>query len=253
MSSLKHTIAVLLAIGLAYLWLTTPALSSYSLQAFAVTTVGFFITKRIYGSKIWHVLPRTHSIEIVFISFAVVLLIGSTGNASSLFYPFAYIHLFFLAMTTRQNTAIAATLATMLAHYTLEPTITTASIATFLTLPIMLIFFLFSRRQYDDARLQQKMSELEAKQIDELEYKEHNLESFINTFLQPKLNVLKDLIETAIQRGESVDPTILEKQITLLATESQKVLQINKRGGNKTDSSINNQETVLTTEPKQKS
>lgn len=251
MSSLKHTIAVLLAIALAYFWLTTPTLSQYSLQAFATATLGFFITKRIYGSKVWHILPRAHSIEIVFISFAVILLIGSTGNASSLFYPFAYIHLFFLAMTTRQNTAIAATLATMLTHYALEPTLTTSSIATFLTLPIMLIFFLFSRKQYDDARLQQKISEIEAQKIDELEYKEHTLESFISTFLQPKLEVLKDFVETAAQRGEPLDPRILDTQITLLASESQKAIQTKtqKKQTNNVDQSKQNQEIVATSKP----
>ncbi len=228
MSSLKHTLAVLLAIGLAYFWLSTPSLSYYSLQAFALATLGFFISKRVAKAQLWHILPETHSIEIVFISFAVVLLIGSTGNSESVFFPFAYIHLFFLVMTTRQTTAIAATLATMLVHYAIEPTLTTATIASFTTLPLMLIFFLFARRQYDDARLQQKIAESESMQLDSVSQSERSLENFISQFLQPKLAVLKDLIEISIHRGEPIDPHMLDTQITLLGTESQKIIDTAK-------------------------
>lgn len=228
MSSIKHTLAVLLAIGLAYVWLTTPALSYYSLQAFAVATLGFFVTKRIYGGKLWHILPKAHSIEIVFVSFAVVLLIGSTGNSQSLFYPFAYIHLFFLVMTTRQSTAVVATLATMLVHYAIEPIPTSVSIAAFMTLPMMLLFFLFARRQYDDSRIQQKVLQTEEQALNSLEYKEQTIEGFIVNFLQPKLLILRDLLETSIHRGEPIDPHILETQITLLSSESQKVIESSK-------------------------
>ncbi len=224
MSSLKHTLAVLLAIGLAYFWLSTPSLSYYSLQAFALATLGFFISKRVAKAQLWHILPKTHSIEIVFVSFAVVILIGATGNANSIFYPFAYIHLFFLVMTTRQKTAIVATLATMLVHYALEPTITDSSIATLTTLPLMLVFFLFARRQYDDAHLQQKIVQTEEAEINSLSQETSTLEGFISQFLQPKLAILKEIIENSIQKNETVDPRMLDTQITLLSSESQKIM-----------------------------
>ncbi len=228
MSSLKQTLAVLLAIGLAYFWLSTPSLSYYSLQAFALATLGFFISKRAAKAQLWHILPTAHSIEIVFISFAVILLVGSTGNANSIFYPFGYIHLFFLVMTTRQSTAITATIATMLVHYAIEPTITATSIATLTTLPLMLLFFLFARRQYDDARLQQKIAETESIQLDSISNSAHTLESFISQFLQPKLAVLKDIIEVSIHRNEPIDPHMLDTQITLMGTESQKIIETAK-------------------------
>lgn len=234
MSQFKHTLAVLLAIGLAYIWLLTPSLSYYSLQAFALATFGFFLSKRFSKAQLWHILPETHSFEIVFISFAMTVLIGSTGNASSIFYPFSYIHLFFLVMTTRQITAITATLSLMLVHYALEPEITSLTIAAFTTLPLMLIFFLFARRQYDDARLQQKIAQEEEQQLDSMTKKEHSLESFIKEFLQPKLNVLVDLLTTSIHRNEPIDPQILETQISLIASESQKIIEKNQGDNLKT-------------------
>lgn len=224
MSQLKHTLAVLGSIGLAYFWLSNPSLSYYSLQAFAVAIFGFFISKRLGKAQIWHILPENNSLEIVFVSFAVTVLIGSTGNANSIFYPFSYIHLFFLVMTTRQVTAISATLAIMLVHYALQPEITSLTIAAFTTLPLMLIFFLFARRQYDDARLQQKIAEKEEKQLESVIQKELTLESFITKFLLPKLNILQDMLETSVHRNEPIDSQILETQISLLASESKKIV-----------------------------
>lgn len=225
MSKHQHTIAILLAIGFAYLWLSTPGLSYYSLQAFALATFGFFLSKRFSKAQLWHILPETHSFEIVFLSFAITVLIGSTGNASSIFYPLAYIHLFFLVMTTRQITAIVATLSLMLVHYALEPNLSATTVVSLTNLPLMLIFFLFARRQYDDARLQLKIAEEEKTQLMSMTQKEHTLESFIKEFLQPKLNVLIDLLETSIHRNETINPQILETQITLISSESHKIIK----------------------------
>lgn len=235
MSQLKHTLAVLGSIGLAYFWLSNPILSYYSLQAFALTIFFFFISKRLGKAQIWHILPENNSLEIVFVSFAVTVLIGSTGNASSIFYPFSYIHLFFLVMTTRQVTAISATLAIMLVHYALQPEITSLTIATFTTLPLMLIFFLFARRQYDDARLQQKIAEKEEKQLESVIQQELTLESFITKFLLPKLNILQDMLETSTHRNEPIDSQILETQISLLASESKKIVAKTKKEATETE------------------
>lgn len=234
MSQFRQTIAVLLAIGFAYVWLTTPSLEYYSLQAFALSTLGFFLSKRLSQAKLWHIMPEKHSFEIVFISFAVTILIGSTGNAGSIFYPFAYIHLFFLVMTTRQTTAILGTLAIMLVHYALEPTLTSSIIIAFTTLPIMLVLFLFARRQYDDAKLQHKINIEEEKQLNTLATKEHTLESFVTDFLQPKLEILQDLLETAMSRNEPVNQEVLDTQIQMLASESKKIISRTNSQDNKT-------------------
>lgn len=236
MSQLKHTLAVIFSIIFAYIWLVTPSLEYYSLQAFAVSIFGFFITKRLSKAQLWHILPESNSFEILFVSFAVTVLIGSTGNASSIFYPFAYIHLFFLVMTTRQVTAISATLTIMLAHYALEPELNSLTIATITTLPLMLIFFLFARRQYDDARLQQKIAETEEKELESITKKELSLESFITNFLQPKLNIIHDMLETSTHRNEPIDNQILETQISILSSESQKIIEKTNIKNENTDS-----------------
>lgn len=174
-------------------------------------------------------MPQNHSIELAFISFAITLLIGATGNTASIFYPFSLIHLFLLVMTARQNTAIAATALSMVVHYALEPIVTSHVVGVLFTLPLMLVFFLFARRQYDDARLQHKIVLAEEQKLEEVLQKELTLESFIRDFLKPKLLILEDLLETAIHRNEPIDTQALESQISLLANESQKVLEKTKK------------------------
>lgn len=153
MSAKYHALALLLAITLAYLWLQVEVLRNYSFQIFALFVAIFLIGKRFKKAKAWHILPDWASLEITLITFAFLLLIGATGNTKSLFYPLAYVHLFFLVMTSHVQTAIVATVAIMLFHYAVEPQLDISTIQTIITLPIMLAIFLFARRQYDEAHL----------------------------------------------------------------------------------------------------
>lgn len=153
MSARYHTLALLLSITLAYLWLQVPILRQFSFQIFALFVAAFFIVKRFKKAKLWHILPDWASLEITLFTFAFLLLIGSTGNTVSLFYPLTYIHLFFLVMTSHTPTAIVATIAIMLFHYAVEPNLEIATIQALMTLPIMLAIFLFARKEYDEAHL----------------------------------------------------------------------------------------------------
>lgn len=153
MSARYHTLALLLSITLAYLWLQIPVLRQYSFQIFALLVFTFFMVKRFKKAKLWHILPDWASLEITLITFAFLLLIGSTENTESIFYPLTYIHLFLLVMTSHTQTAIVATIAIMLFHYALEPNMEMATIQALITLPIMLAIFLFARKEYDEAHL----------------------------------------------------------------------------------------------------
>ena len=86
MSARYHTLVLLLAITLAYLWLQVPVLRTYSFQIFALFLAGFFIVKRFKKAKIWHILPDAASYEITLLTFSFLLLIGATGNTESYFY-----------------------------------------------------------------------------------------------------------------------------------------------------------------------
>lgn len=224
MSTTKHTLLLLMPVLLAYIWLSTPSLSQYSLQAFSIASLGYFAVKKFNKAELWHVLPKNFSLELMFVTFAILILVGSTGNASSIFYPFTYIHLFILVMSCRETTAITVAMSTILFHYAIETTITSAGIATILTIPMMLLFFLFAKKQYDDAKNSHSIIDKEEIQINNLSTHEHSLESFIYTFLKPKLEILKDI--AVKDNDESRETT--KNQISLIINESDKILEKNK-------------------------
>lgn len=173
MSARYHALALLLAITLAYLWLQVPILKQYSFQIFSLFVAAFLIMKRFKKAKLWHIMPDMASFEITLITFAFLLLIGATGNTKSLFFPLGYIHLFFLVMASEVPTAIIATVAIMLFHYSVEPSLETATLQAILTLPIMLAIFLFARKQYDEAHLN-KIAAEHSEQLRQLEHNSQN-------------------------------------------------------------------------------
>lgn len=225
MSEKKHAMLILVAILLAYFWLVTPQLYAYSLQVFALATLLFFVLKRLNKAKFWHILPKNHSYEMFLVSFSLLVLVGSTGNTHSLFFPFSYIHLFFLVMSCSEKTAITSTMAILLLHYALSPVVTVTELTTLATIPLLLVFFLFAKKQYDEVVLNQKIIEKEQNTIVSLEQTEHTLESFISQFLKPKLQILQSLLEENDQKNTDIDCRVLKSQIDLLETESQKILE----------------------------
>lgn len=185
MHPVKHTLLLALSIIAVYAWLQVPTLQTYSLQVFAILILLFLGLKRLKNAKAWHILPERTSVEMVILTFAFLLLIGSTGNMDSIFYPLTYIHLFFLVMTTAAGTAIFVTIMVMLFHFGMAPIIEVRDIAQLINLPIMLLFFLFAKQQYDEVLLEkQLLAEQDAasdhleERIEELEAQLHNASSF---------------------------------------------------------------------------
>ena len=146
----RHTALLLLAIVLAFLWLKTPILNSYSLQAVAGCTFIYFVIKRKKRSKIHHILPDHDSAEMALVTFGLMILIGSSGTIASPLFPLTYIHLFFLVMSSDRATSVVVGPATALFHFGLEPVISGSNIGHLLAIPIMLMIFLFARQQHEE-------------------------------------------------------------------------------------------------------
>ncbi len=152
------------------------------------------------------------SIEIALATFAYLLLIGATGNTQSVFFPLTYVNLFFLVFSTQPITAIITTVAIMMFHYGLEESMTITEISSLVTLPIILFFFLFAKNQYQTV----KQTEKQLQEEDELILQEeHSIISFIESFLKPRLNNLKQLSQTDPQQATSVINDI-KQEVTLL-------------------------------------
>ena len=212
-----QAILLVAAVALAYFWLQVPALSRYSLQIFAATVFVFFVIKRLKKAKLWHVLPESMSLEMALVTF--LLLIGATGNIESHFYVLTYIHLFLLTLTTRVSTAISTTVAVMIFHFMLTPGLDLGELNSVLTLPVLLTFFLFAKRQYDEVQLEKTLLAKETAIAESFSSAEHNLETFITDFLKPKLRSLQQLAAKDNTSAKEV-----ATQVSLLESEADKVL-----------------------------
>lgn len=215
-----QAVVLVSTVGLAYLWLQTPLLSQYALQIFAATVLVFFVIKRLKKAKLWYVLPENMSVEMALVTFAFMLLIGATGNMDSHFYALTYVHLFLLALTTRVSTAISTTIAVMIFHFMLTPNLNLSELSSVLVLPLLLTFFLFAKRQYDEVQTEKALLAKETALAENFSHAEHNLENFITEFLKPKLQQLQSLAAK-----EATSTKELATQISLLESEADKVLK----------------------------
>jgi len=219
MSSLLHTIALVTTIVFAYIWLSVDALQPYTLQVFALTVAVFFIAKRLGKAKLWHIAPEHSSLEITLLTFAFLILVGATGNLNSPFFALLYVHLFFLVLSCRPSTAIITTVVTVLFHLALAGTVTLAAAQTLISLPILLLIFLFAKNQYDEAQAAQAIIADEAQQLEKIATKEQSLENFLTNFLQPRLETLTTLSTDTTTTKE------LGTQLSLINSEVEKLLQ----------------------------
>lgn len=223
------------AVLIAYVWIISPVLSQFSLEAFAGCILLYFILKKLNGAALWQILPSTAVDEMMLVTFAFLLLIGATGGAESALFPLIFIYLFFLSMTMRLPTAIILSLEVMLFLYALAPNLSPALTLTLINIPVVMIFFLFAKYQYDQAKEKQMLIEIDSQEINSyqiyLQHKDAELDQakdttwswikffndFVFGFLQPKIDLLIELAKYP-QNHNAV-----QGQLTLVRIELEKL------------------------------
>lgn len=220
----QHVVLLLASIVCAFLWLRLPWLNSFSLQAVALVVAVYFIIKRLNKSKLNHLLPKQNSAEMSLVTFGMLLLVGKTGAISSPLFPLIYIHLFFLVMSSSRSTAAIVGSSTVLYLFALEPLITTANIGHLITIPVVLIFFMFAREQHEEViRDQQELQQEELlveeyseettqlkSTISQLELEENQRQAVIQT-IQPIIKIAQAQIQSWSQRYFACEPKALSE------------------------------------------
>jgi hypothetical protein len=155
-----HTGVITLAIVWAFVWLRSPNLAPYSLQLFGVVIVAYFLVKKLNQADFWQLLPSPLSLEMSLATLAFLLVIGATGNVRSPLFPLSFVHLFFLAFSSRIATALIITLEILLFHYSLTPDPSPVELSYLVSLPLVMAFFLVAKDQYNRLfRQQQQLTE----------------------------------------------------------------------------------------------
>ncbi len=234
-SSLAQILALSAALITAYIWLNVPTLEQYSLQVFALCILLYFILKKLNDAAVWEILPTTAVDEMVLVTFAFLILIGGTNGTESIFFPLIFIYLFFLSMTMKLPTAIALSLEVLLFFYALSPSPIPSPIL--INIPVVMTFFLFAKHQYEQAKEKQAIIEIESNELTSyqiyLQQKDHELDqandkiwgwveflnSFVFSFLQPKIDNLIEMVDYPQNRQA------VKGQLTLIRLELEKLKQ----------------------------
>lgn len=164
----QHTALLLFAILLAFVWLQVPWLQPLALQGVALATAAYIILKKLNRSKIHQILPQQNSAEMALVTFSLMLLIGHTGTLNSPLFPLTYVHLYFLVMSSDRVTAAIVGPATALYHFSLQPEVSMANIGHLISIPIVLVFFLFAREQHEEVIIEQQTIEQDETLLNEV-------------------------------------------------------------------------------------
>lgn len=222
MHPVAHGVALIIAIGAAFWWLSIPALDAFTPQLFAVSTLIYFLLKKFSKAKFWHILPSHTSLELVVASFAILILIGSTGNISSPFYALTYIHLFLLVFSTGNKTSTIALMLIMIFHTALSSSPqadTLALISHLVSLPVLFFFFLFAKSQYLEVIRERNIIASDEVTVHELQDTVHDLTHFLESFSQKKLLQIKSLLHAPQENSKAI-----LGQLSLLELEIERKL-----------------------------
>lgn len=238
-----HLLTIWLSLLAAFLWLKTPALLPFSLQAFALAILLYFVLKRLASSKWHHLAPSPANLEMPLMTFALMLVVGSTGNTDSIVFPLAFLNLFFLILSTETLTATGSIAGLMLFHYALTPVSDAGLVADIFSLPLLGLIFFFSKHQHrelilakkeeEELAIEKEKSEKQAesqqqmlKELSQIETAEKalliNLESFLSEFMQPKIEYLRELAQVAESR------LVLTAQLEMLSERINQALDQHK-------------------------
>jgi hypothetical protein len=223
MPALLHPFLLTLAVVASYWWVSLPELNMYSLQAMAYVALVYFLLKRLTNAKFWHIVPAALSIETVLATFGFLILVGSTGNTNSLLFPLSYIHLFFIAFSSSPLTSIIITLEVMLFHYALTPNFSNPEIVAMMSLPLMMLFFLFAKRQHEEIIRDQMIIKEEHNELTALSNQDVQVGGLLHA-IQSKLSLTSQLLDYP-----QANQGPIRGQLNMIQLEMEKLQQYLKK------------------------
>lgn len=207
-------------VGIA-VWNSVPALATYSLQLVAAATLVFFALRFKHSKdNLVGLIAKPGSSELIPLTIVVLLLITSTGNTHSWFYPLTYLYLCIAVFSVPSRTALLVTAGTVLLQLFFVPVFTVQELIILLNIPLMTGVLLFAKNQYAKNLLEEKILLEEERELSESLYETATLETYIQNFLLPKTESLSSL-----EKPETDLEKTLHSQITLIVTESKKILE----------------------------
>lgn len=200
MPAIKHAILLTMSVLGAYLYLQIPVLKNYSLQMFALVTIFYLIIQKKQRGKVYLILPENSSANLALINFAFLLLTGASGSLTSPFFAITFVELFFLALAAPTKTSLLIALEIMVFHFSLSIAVSsnfalsTAEISNLLALPLVMVFYLFAKEQYQKAYHNSLLIEAEERELNRAKSDDRAVAEFISSLLNRRLPMFEFLL-----------------------------------------------------------
>lgn len=208
----------------AYLYLQVPSLAHYALQVFALIGAVYLLLQKKQRGKIHLILPENSSANLALINFAFLLLVGSSGSLASPFFALTFIELFFLALATPIRNSLLIMLEMMVFHFSLSIAVSsdfalsTAELSNLLALPVVMIFYLFAKDQYEKAYRNSLLVQAEARELDRAQQDDEAVADFVSSLLNHRLPMLEFLLSSPEKNKLAIDGEvkILKRDLNIL-------------------------------------
>ncbi len=200
MPAIKHAVLLTMSVLGAYLYLQIPSLKHYSLQAFALVTALYLILQKRQRGKAYLILPVTASANLALLNFAFLLLTGSSGSLASSFFALTFIELFFLTLAAPTMVALLIALEIMVFHFSLSIAVSNnfilsiPELSNLLALPVVMIFYLFAKGQYEKAYRSSLLVVAEDNELIKARSDDQAVADFVSSLLNRRLPMLEFLL-----------------------------------------------------------
>lgn len=214
----SHLVGIIFATALSYIWVMDPDLQQFSLQLTGVLFLLFLVVQKFAGKRLGSLSTDSTSYELIIMTTALFVLVGSTGGMSSIFLPLTYGLLFLSVLTLHTTTIVTLTVSIPLFLWTIsQHVLSVHDMATLLSFPALLPLLLFARQEHKRIQADEQSFESSGKYM-----KESGL--FLSTFLLPKLEKLLELSQYPEHNNET-----LQRQILLILEATKDLIEDQKR------------------------
>lgn len=203
MPATKRAVVLTMTIAFAYIFLQIPVAAKYSLQLFALLCLVYWWLQRRRQQQFFYLFNESATSNIFFLNVAFVLLIGGSGGLASPFFALTFVQLFFVALACENQLAILLSLELVLFYLglslnqhglALPGALSMTEISNLFAIPLVMIFYLFGKVQYQRAHYRSLL--LDSERQDRLRAQADDLAVafFVRNLLDRRLPMLEYLL-----------------------------------------------------------
>ncbi|MFA6814188.1 MAG: hypothetical protein GX943_00490 [Candidatus Pacebacteria bacterium] len=203
MPIIKQAVVMTLTVVFAYVFLQTAELSKYSLQLFAILCLLYWFLQKKQGKHFFYLFNEQAAINVLALNLAFLILIGNTQGLASAFFALTFVQLFFIALALENRLAILLSLELVLFYLglalnryglNLSSAMTMTELNNLLAIPIVMVFYLFGKVQYQRLHYHSLLLDSEKQEKLKAQADDQAVADFINILLDRRLPMLEYLL-----------------------------------------------------------